>query len=849
MWKVTLKGLLAHRVRLILTTLSVVLGVAFVSGTFVLTDTMRAVFEDLVGRSTGTIDVVVRGAAPATGNALEDLDTQPPTLRETLLDDVLAVAGVVRAEGTVEGYAMIVRPNGEAITPAGPPTLGSAWSEEGLRVIHEGGRPPTEPDEVVIDEATADRYDLPVGERVSIVFSATPPREFTIVGISAAEEGDNLAGATFAEFERRTAQQVLDLEGRYTSFNVWSHDYVTPEDLVTRLETSLPADVDAITAEDRAAEVMEGIDQALGFITVLFGIFAGIAVVVGAFIIANTFSITVLQRTREFALLRSLGASRRQIVTSVVGEALVVGLLASIVGLVGGLGLAVVLNELLRVVGVDMPTGGLVLAPRTVVVALAIGLLVTTVSSLLPARRAAGIHPMAAMRAVTVQAYRPSPARLALGILAGVGATVAVAIAVLAQPERAGWLVGLGAVLALAGLGATGPVLTRPVLRLFGGSGRRFGTVGRIARSNSLRTPRRTWTTAAALTIGVALVSAVAVMAGSLKVSANDALEGTLRADVVLSASNAMTGGTVPPVLARQLETIPEVAAVSPVRAGGGEIDGTHATVTALDPVAWEAVADTTFVEGSLSGFAPQLTVAIDRELADREGYAIDDVLPATFPASGDTELRVKAIFEPDQLLSGYLVSIGTHEELYNQVADASVLVAGAEGGSAGAVLAAVQEAAAAYPAVVVQDQAEYRASVAGQVDQILALVTALLAMAVFIAVLGIMNTLALSIHERTHEIGLLRAVGMTRGQVRTMIRWEAVTIAWLGAFVGLLLGLVFGWATTRALADQGLTAFVVPVGQLVAAVLMAVLAGVLAAVLPARRAAKLDVLRAVTVE
>jgi putative ABC transport system permease protein len=848
-WRITLKGLLAHRVRLVLTTLSVVLGVAFVSGTFVLTDTMSAVFEDLVQTSSSSVDVVVRGASPDTGSALEELDTQPPTLRETLLDDVLAVPGVASAEGTVEGYAMLVRPNGDAITPSGPPTLGAAWSDEGLRVVAEGGRPPTEPDEVVIDEATAERYDLPVGERITIVFSATPPREFTIVGIAAAEEGDNLAGATYAEFDRRTAQEVLDLQGQYTGFSVWAHDYVTPEALVTRLETSLPADVDAITAEDRADEIMEGIDQALGFITIIFGIFAGIAVVVGAFIIANTFSITVLQRTREFALLRSLGASRRQVVASVVGEAAVIGLLASVLGILAGLGLAVGLNELLRVMGFDMPSGSLVLQPRTIVVALAIGLVVTIVSSLLPARRAAGIHPMAAMRAVSIQAYRPSRLRLVSGIAAGIGATVAVAIAIVAQPDSAGLLVGLGAILALAALGATGPALTRPVLRLFGGSGQRFGTVGRIARSNSLRTPRRTWTTAAALTIGVALVSAVAVMASSIKASSSDALEGTLRADVVLSAGNAMTGGTVPPVLARSLEAVPIVSAVAPIPIGGGEIDGSHATISAIDPVHWDAVAETTFVEGDLTGFAPQMTIAVDRELAEREGYAVGDVLPAIFPASGETELRLKAIFEPDQLLSGWLVSIGTHEALFNQVADASVLVAGDEGAAPEEVLAAVEQAASSYPAVVVQDQAQYRDSVAGQVDRILALVTALLAMAVFIAVLGIMNTLALSIHERTHEIGLLRAVGMTRGQVRGMIRWEAVTIAWLGAFVGLLLGVVFGWATTRALSDQGMTAFVIPWVQLAGAVLIAVVAGVLAAILPARRAAKLDVLRAVTVE
>lgn len=849
MWRVTLKTLLQHRVRLLLTTLSVVLGVAFVSGTFVLTDTMRAVFDDLVHSGTEGIDVLVRGTTVEGLNAMENLDAPLPAMPASIVDDVAAVEGVASAEGGVEGYALIVRPDGEAIIPMGPPTLGAAWSSWGERGVLEGGHPPQGPDEVAIDQVTAEDNGLQVGDQVGIVFSNTPPRDFTIAGISTREGGDNLAGATYAEFDLRTAQEVLDLGGRFSTVNVWIDDGADADVVAQRLNGVLPADIEAVTAAAYADELSDEIGQALSFITTILGVFAAIALVVGAFIIANTFSITVLQRTREFALLRSLGARRGQIVGSVVAEAVVVGLLASVLGIVAGLGLAMGLYALLDAFGMDMPSGTLVLRLRTVGVALAVGLLVTIVSSLLPARRAAGIHPMAALRAVQVRAYRPSRPRVIAGGLVAVAAAVLVAVAALGQPEDDLLLLGVGAVLTLVALAALGPLLTRPILRLFGGSGAHLGAVGQLARRNSLRTPRRTWTTAAALTVGLALVSSVAVLAASMKSSVSSALEGIVRADVIVTSSAAMTGGQVPPVLAGQVTTLPEVGAVSPMRTGTGVLEGRSASVTAVDTAHWEAVAQTDFVDGSMADLAVLDSVAIDRTLAEDGGYAIGDVVEGEFPRRRDAALRIAAVFERDDLMAGWVMSTQTHARLFEQAGDAAVLIAGAAGADPADVLQAVDAMAEDYPAVTVQDQAQYREGVARQVDQILALVTALLGMALFIAVLGIMNTLALSIHERTHEIGLLRAVGMTRPQVRRMVRWEAVTVAMLGAFVGLLLGLLFGWGTTRVLADQGLTTVQLPYVQLAGAILLAAVAGVLAAVLPARRAARLDVLRAVTVE
>lgn len=850
MWRITLKGLLAHRVRLVLTTLSVLLGVAFVSGTFVLTDTMAKVFDDLVRGGTSSVDVLIRSASA--DDVAVGTDTSyygATTLPEALLDDVLAVDGVADAEGAVEGYALIVRPDGEPITPMGPPSLGVSWSTRGDRVVREGGRPPSGPDEVVVDATTADRHGLQVGDRVRIVFASSTPRTFTVVGTSSAEGGENLAGATLAEFEPSTAQRLLGLDGMFTGISVWAHDGVDADVLVDRLTAALPPDTQAITAADWADETMAQIEDALGFITTALGAFAAIALLVGAFIIANTFSITVVQRTREFALLRALGASRRQVVLGVVGEALVVGAAASVLGVLAGMGLAAGLQELLRAFGLDMPTGTLVLRPRTVVVGLTIGLLVTVVSALLPARRAAGVHPMAALRESRPTTYRLSTARRTWGTAVGALAAALVGVGAVAQPAGAGPVVGAGAALAAVSLAVLGPALTRPVLGVLGGSGDHFGITARVARRNSMRTPRRTWTTAAALTVGLALVSSVAVMAASMKASSSVAMDATMRADIILTAGNAMTGGTVPPVLAQRIAALPEVGAVSPFRAGTGTVAGTSASVISVDPTTWEQVGTTDVTAGSFDALSRSGTLAVDAELAELRGYAVGDRVDVVFPASGATTLELVAVFEPDGLLSGWLSSIDTSDAVFSQPLDAAVLVAAAPDHDVDSLRAAVEGVTAAYPSVTVQDQAEYRDTVAGQVDQVLALVTALLGMALFIAVLGIMNTLALSIHERTREIGLLRAVGMSRGQVRGMIRWEAVTVAALGSTTGLVFGTVIGWAITRALADEGMGTFAMPIDQLTVAVLLAILAGVLAAVLPARAAARLDVLRAVTVE
>jgi putative ABC transport system permease protein len=638
MWKLTLKGLLAHRVRLVSTTLSVVLGVAFVAGTFVLTDTMTAVFDDLVRGGSQSVDVIVRSAKAAdTEIGTVDAYYGAVPLDAEVLDAVAGVDGVEVAEGGVEGYVLIVRPDGEPIMPMGPPTLGVSWSDVAGRTLEPGGRAPRGGEEVVVDATTAHRNDLAIGDRLEIVFARIPPRAFTLVGFSSAEGGENLAGATLAEFDLATAQEVLDLEGAFTAITVWGSGDLDPEVLTDRVAAVVPAGVEAISAADWADETMAEIEGALAFVTIALGVFAAVALLVGAFIIANTFSITVLQRSREFALLRALGASRRQIVAVVVGEASGIGLLASLGGILAGLGLARGLQALLSLFGMDMPSGALVVQPRTVAVSLGVGMVVTVVSALLPARRASSMPPIAALRSVQTGAYRSSRLRLGTGTGAAAAATGLLAYAAVARPDAGGTVLGVGALLAFVALGLTGPALTRPVLRVLGGKGDHLGVPGHLARSNSMRTPRRTWTTAAALTVGVALVSSVAVISASMKASAAGALDATLRADVIVSAGGTFTAGALPPVVARQIAQSPDVAAVSPLRFGSGQIDGVATAAVALDPTAWHEVHATDAVAGVFAEVAGQGAVAVDADLADEHGYEVGDVVTASFPASGPT--------------------------------------------------------------------------------------------------------------------------------------------------------------------------------------------------------------------
>jgi putative ABC transport system permease protein len=848
-WRATLKSLFGRKLRLALTALSIVLGVGFVAGTFVLTDTMNKAFDDLFKQVSVGSDVVVRSVSAFTPNQTgpgggNQQERDP--VSQTLLPTVASVSGVARAYGEVTGTAVMKDPaTGKSMGRAGPPTLGANWTGSGALQLRQGS-PPVGPSQVVVDAGTASTYGLKVGERLSIVVQGGP-ETFTISGIAGFGSADNLAGATLALFQTPTAQIVLDSKGVFGQISVQAEPGVSPAELRTRIAQVLPAHVEAVTASSVADEQSKALENSLGFFRIALLVFAFIALFVGAFIIFNTFTIIVAQRSRELALLRAIGASRRQIMVSVIVEALVTGLVAGVVGILAGIVIAVGLKGLLKAFGIDLPSTSLQIEARTVIVSLVVAVVVTLVSSVLPARRASRVPPIEALRESQATGTGPGLGRR---LVAGIGVTV-VGVATLldglfGHPSNAAAIVGLGAVLTFVGVAMLLPLVAKPIAGFIGLPIRGLGIQGRLGRENAMRNPRRTASTASALMIGLGLVAMVAVLSASLKASLNATLERSLRADFVLSSSSFTPFS---PQAAQVAAGIDGVQTVSPMRVGGFRVAGDDASVTGIDPATVQTVTDLGLSAGAEQALEDGKIVVLEKT-ARANGWKVGDTVPTAFASSGDLPLVMGGTFTENSLVNAdYLLSIPTFQKDVGGKLDSSVLVKAAPGADLGKVQAALETAVKPFATIEVQDQTAYRARQAGFVNQLLGLVTALLAMAILIALFGIVNTLGLSIFERKRELGLLRAVGMSRRQVKRMIRWESVIIALLGAVMGIAIGVFFGWSLQRALIPQGVTILAFPVGQLVFYVIFAALAGVLAAIWPARRAAKLNVLDAISYE
>jgi putative ABC transport system permease protein len=849
-WHATLKSLFARKLRLALTALAIVLGVGFVAGTYVLTDTMNKAFNDLFAQANSATDVIVRATQAFTPSAAGPgggSGTTRNPISADLLVTVRAVPGVQTATGDLSGYAQLVDPKtGKTIGGIGPPTIGTNWNETSNAILDlRSGTAPTGLGQVVIDAATAEKYDLTVGQRVRILFQG-PPGEFTIVGIAGFGSADNLAGATLALFDTATAQKVLGKQGVFDQISVVAQKGVSDTQLRNRIQAALPSGVQAVTSTSVGAEESKALREALGFFRTALLIFAFIALFVGAFIIFNTFSIIVAQRTREIGLLRTLGASRRQVMTSVVVEALIVGLVASAIGIVAGVGIALGLKGLLAAFNIDLPSTSLQLEVRTIVVALLIGMIVTVISSVLPARHAARIAPVQALREAQdtgVGGYWGR--RLVIGSVVTGGGIVALLYGLFGSPSNAGYLVGFGAAATFVGIAMLSPLVARPLAATIGRPARGLGVQGRLGRENAMRNPRRTASTASALMIGLGLVAMVAILAASLKASFDVALKETVKADIILSTSSQVPFS---PDVATRTSQVPGVAAVSQFRQGGFRVNGSAAFVTAVDPATVEQVTSIKPSSDAIASLSAS-DVLVYADTAEKNGWAVGEQLPASFSTVGKVPLTIGGTYGDNRLLGDYVVSLETFEKYFPEQLDAYVMVTIQPGAQPATVQRGIVAATAEFGNIEVQNQAAFREKQAGFIDRLLGLVSALLFMAIFIAFFGIVNTLGLSIFERTRELGLLRAVGMTRRQVRSMIRWESVIIAIFGAALGIAIGIGFGWALQQSLAPQGVTELKIPVGQLVAYVIFAGLIGVLAAIFPARRAARLNVLEAIAYE
>jgi putative ABC transport system permease protein len=845
MGKATLKGLMAHKFRLAATALAIVLGVSFVAGTYVLTDTITASFDSLFKQVTQGIDVAVR--SEETFGGFETGEVRDP-MPAALLERVKAVDGVRVAEGTVTGYAQLVGKDGKAVTTGGAPSLGVSFNQDtqftaGSTV--RSGRLPSGPTEMAIDAKTAEDTGYQVGDRAKVLFQG-PARDFTVSGVIGFGEADNLGGARLVGFDLATAQEVMNREGRFDEIDVAAEQSVTPEQLRDRIRAAIDPRYEVLTGEELAADQAAAINDTIGrFLGTALLAFAFVALLVGAFLIFNTFTIIVAQRTRELALLRCLGASRRQVMNSVLVESVIVALVASLVGLGLGVLIASGLKALLSTfLGADIPTTGIQFQPRTVIVSLLVGLVVTVLAALLPARKATRVPPVAALQPET--AFAPTgfrKRRIVLGVLVtAIG--VALLLAGLFRSEGNQLVnVASGAVVVFFGVAILSPLIARPLARVIGWPfARAFRLPGTLARENAMRNPRRTASTAAALMIGLALVSFVSIFAASIKASTT---EESVTADYILFNDNFQPFS---PEAAERLAEQPQLAAVAGMRFGPWKLNGVGKSLAGIDPAAYQQVVRTEVTDGNFGDLASG-GLAVKDTVAEAEGWTVGERVAMEFPRNGVQQIPVKAIYKDNSLNGDFLLGLPDYERGYADQADSQILVKAAPGVAPAESREAIDRVMADFPNVTVRDQAEFREEQARQIDQIINLFYSLLGLAILIALFGIVNTLGLSIFERIRELGLLRAVGATRAQLRSMIRWEAVIIAVLGAVLGLAVGVFFGWTIVRALSGQGITEFTLPAGQLAGFVLAAALAGILAAVLPGRRAARIDVLRAIATE
>lgn len=844
MFRTTWRNLLAHKLRLAMSGLAIVLGVAFVVGTLIFTDTLSRTFNDLFETTSADVNVT-RAAAFDQGLAGTGAGGTASYVPAELVDEIREVEGVAAVEGNVQAEGVyILTPDGEILDTGGAPGIGVSWdTEESLSpVTLVEGRATTGPGEVMIDTNAAEETGYAVGDTITLL-TPGPRIEAELVGTFRFGESGGLAGASLTAFDTETAQELLTAPGQFTGISVGAEDGVDPGELADRVGAALGSDYDVRTASEQAETLASDFSEALQFFNVFLLVFAGIALFVGTFIILNTFSMLVAQRTQELALLRALGASKGQVTRSVLGEALVVGLVGATVGLAAGYGIAAGLRALFGSFGLTLD-GELVLAADTVLWAYVVGVLVTLVAAYLPARRAAQMPPVAAMRDDVVTVQRGLGRRTVLGlVLAGLGAAALVGGTLTDDGGTGASLVGLGALALILGVTALSPVLARPFLRVVGSVlPRIWGTPGRLAQENAIRNPRRTAATASALMIGLALVSAFSVIGASTNASIDKLIAGSVRAEYVVSSA---VGQPFSPDVATEVAAVEEVRQVMPLRWGQAQLDGDTTLVTAVDPDGLDRSIELTFVDGSADGLADDGLI-VDEPTAASRGWAVGDAVEVLTLDGRQQDLTVSGVFETNQVAGSTVVSVDTLGGFGGLALDRFLFVDLADGVSAAEARPALEEVVSGYPIVDLKDRAEFQDEQKAQVDQLLLLINAMLVLSVIIAALGIVNTLAMSVIERTREIGLLRAVGLGRAQLRRMVRLEAVIISIYGAVLGLVLGTLFGVALSLSLAGQGITELAVPVPRMAVFLLVAAVIGVLAAVGPARRAARLRVLDAI---
>lgn len=846
MLRATLKGLLGHKLRLALTVLAIMLGTGLIAGSYVFTDTLDRVFTDLFSESFAGID------AQVTSDVDDELAsfTFPERLPESLVDEIAALDEVDAAVGSVGGLVTLIDPNGEALGGFGPPTLATSWSDVANPLTVRDGTAPENDRDLVIDSSSARRLDIEIGDEVGLITLGEPER-FRVVGTIGLGGSSNFGGATFVSITYETAQRLFDADGTVDAISVVAAGDTSPEELVAAIEEIAPENTSVVDAATAAEEQLSGFKDALGFVNTFLLAFGYVSLFVGGFLIFNTFQVIVVQRTQELALLRAIGATKRQVRRMVLAESIIVSVIGSLLGVVFGVLLAIGIREAFSRFGGEIPATTPQVQPRTVLIAVASGVLVTLLSALVPAYRASSVPPIAALRQVVA---RPSDRlfRIVTGVgtaVSIIGAGIIAAGLFLDPPDqipRAAF-VGAGAALLFIGLAILSAAFARPLGRVLGAPIRAaFGTIGRLATENAVRNPGRTAVTSAALMIGVALMVFVTILASSLEATTNQLIEDTFKTDLVVQPIG-FGGAGLSPAIADEIEALDEIEQVTRTRQGPMIVEGDVEFISAAELSKLTDAIDIEVLEGDLAGVGAD-GIAISLNVSEDLDVSVGDALSVEFARTGEQVLTVRAIFEEGGPTGSFYLDLEGYRENFVEQADQSIFVKFDRGFDTADAREAVETVLDDFPGATSLDQSEFADQAISGIRGFVGLVYALLALALIIAFVGIVNTLLLSVIERTREIGLLRAVGSTRKQIRRMVTWESVIIAVYGALLGSVVGMILARALVEALETDEIV-FRLPVVQVVVAVLLAMVAGVVAAIYPARRAARLNVLEAIAYE
>ncbi|MEU1146649.1 ABC transporter permease [Streptomyces sp. NPDC005863] len=837
MFRTALRNVLAHKARLLMTVLAVMLGVAFVSGTLVFTDTFGNAYKNKSAKSFDHVSVAIQ----SDGGSSDDESKQKPKLTDSLLKEAQGLPGADSAIGSVSGFTALADKDGKLV--------GGEWGTTGTNYYPgrdgkdprydfvRGGAPKSAGD-IALDSRTAERTGYKVGDTVRYSTDG-PVRTAKISGVFDTDNGSVVAGGSLAVLDNATALKALN-KTEYDEIDVKAAAGTSESALNASVEKILPKDTSTMTGGELKTDQDDMIEQQTSSMSQVLLIFAGIALFVGIFIIANTFTMLVAQRTKELALMRAVGASRRQVTRSVLIEAFVVGLIAAVAGFGLGIGVSLGLQALMNSGGASLPDGPLVIAPTTIVVALLIGVVVTMLAAWLPGRRAAKIPPVAAMNSV-----HATPTMRGLVVRNTIGSLI-VALGTVMLFMEDNYVMAGGAGIVLVGVIVLTPLLSRPFIAASAPLLKPFGVTGKLSRLNSVRNPRRTASTAAALMIGLTLITAMTVVATSMGSAINKMAAGSMKADYSVSMANFEP---LTPEVRQKLDKIPDVESTTPLRTAYGEADGSYTNVNGVDPKTFGDLVGLDLTSGSVAGLKDG-TALIDTDTAKDKGLTTGDTFPLKFEDDDKTvKLKVAGVYERNEMLSGLFTPTSVVDPHVTKVLDKQVLVKMA-GGASDRAEDAIVKALGDNPAITIQDKDAISNAVAGGINMILNMLYGLLAMAILIAVLGVINTLAMSVFERKHEIGMLRAIGLDRAKVKQMVRLEAVIISLFGAVLGIVLGLFMGWVVGGSIAEKVATySMEIPVARIAIFLAVAAVVGVLAAVWPARSAARLNPLMAIKAE